>query len=196
MECPRCKQPRSRVNYTRSRVDPGTIYRRRRCQNPDCRATFRTFERLDPRDDCRGRRPGEPRKVRGRPRIGPGKPPPPVELPDFAQDPPPEWKKKFTEALPKLPSLEELRLGAREPFQRCRSEEPRGDLEQPGTADIGLRGPPPVVELPEVAAVDQPKERELALAMPEEPPADWREQFLEAVKKLPHDLGLPRERIR
>ena len=37
MECPRCKCPDSRVSYTRSRVEAGIIYRRRKCQNPDCK---------------------------------------------------------------------------------------------------------------------------------------------------------------
>ena len=85
MECPRCHAPVTRVMYTRSRLDPGIIYRRRRCGNELCRATFRTWERADPRDPCAGRRPDEPRRVLGRPttvRSGPGAPPPAVAIPD------------------------------------------------------------------------------------------------------------------
>ena len=80
MNCPRCAHSENYVTKTRSSVHPDIIYRRRRCLNPDCQATWRTWERLDPRDPCRGRRPGEPRKVMGRPRtrLGPLKGSPPV----------------------------------------------------------------------------------------------------------------------
>ena len=60
-----------------------------------CRATFRTWERLDPGDACRGRRPDEPRRVLGRPRARPSlleSTPPPVEIRPSATslDPPAE----------------------------------------------------------------------------------------------------------
>ena len=115
MTCPRCNCPDSRVTYTRSKVRPGVIYRRRRCQNPRCKATFRTFERLDPGDACRGRRPDEPRRVLGRPRTRPaplGPPPLPVEIPpaltspDPSAEPPPDelypledWRDGFARAV-------------------------------------------------------------------------------------------------
>ncbi len=90
MTCPRCNCPDTRVSYTRSKVRADVIYRRRRCQNPRCKATFRTSERLDPGDACRGRRPDEPRRVLGRPRTRPSSPdptPPPVEIPPAPTSP-------------------------------------------------------------------------------------------------------------
>ena len=115
MTCPRCNCPDTRVSYTRSKVRPDAIYRRRRCQNPRCKATFRTCELLDPGDACRGRRPGEPRRVLGRPRKCPSLPdptPPPVEIPsaptspdlpaESAPDelyPPEDWGDEFARAV-------------------------------------------------------------------------------------------------
>jgi hypothetical protein len=114
MTCPRCNCPDSRVSYTRSKVRPDRIYRRRRCLNLRCRATFRTWEQLDPRDPCRGRRPGEPRRVLGRPgsgRSGPGKPPEPVEITSATDSttapyPPEDWREQFAAAVKRaLPEL-------------------------------------------------------------------------------------------
>ena len=115
MKCPRCGHRNSRVKYTRSNVDPTVIYRRRKCLNPACEATFRTWETLDPKDACRGRRPGEPRRVRGRPRRFTSPSPIPPEPKALEQEPrtpvgvpadpvgvPPDWREKFAEAIKTL----------------------------------------------------------------------------------------------
>lgn len=91
MQCPRCDESTSRVAHTYSNRHPNIIYRRRRCLNEDCRATWRTWERVDSRDPCLGRRPGEPRRALGRPRkrlCDPVGEPPVVELPFHVQDEP------------------------------------------------------------------------------------------------------------
>jgi hypothetical protein len=103
MDCPRCYCPETHVTYTRSKINPAIIYRRRRCANQTCLATFRTWERLDPGDACRGRRPGEPRRVLGRPRktiSPPAAQGPVVEITEAAEPallyPPEDWRERFT----------------------------------------------------------------------------------------------------
>ena len=84
---------------------------------------WRTWESLDPRDPCRGRRAGEPRKVLGRPkkRLGPLKgSPPEVEIPKVARESAnqesrgpsrgteerdPRWREKLVAALKKHTSV-------------------------------------------------------------------------------------------
>ena len=80
----------------------------------DGRESTRTVEQLDPRDPCCGRRPGEPRRVLGRPRTddsGPGKPPEPVEITTAAAStatlyPREDWREQFAAAVKRaLPDL-------------------------------------------------------------------------------------------
>jgi hypothetical protein len=102
MDCPRCYCPETHVTYTRSKINPAIIYRRRRCANQTCLATFRTWERLDPGDTCRGRRPGEPRRILGRPRkkINPPAAQGPIveiraSVDPTSTYPPEDWREQF-----------------------------------------------------------------------------------------------------